>query len=199
MTKKILTILLLFVGIIAQAQVDFSIKIGLNSANQITKFECCPDINYDQRLSGIFGVAADIMLKSNFSLGVDFHYTSNGAEFYSDGGTYLDRRFQYLELPVVIKYHFLNKFNVHAGTQLGYLLRAELIIDNPGSPPNYYDSTDQINRLTLSFIGGLEYNPLKKVGVGMRYLTGISDLTKGSSTKLFLKSTYHFYLKYQIK
>ncbi len=196
MIKNILTILFLFIGIIALAQVDFSIKVGLNSTNQIVKEPSV--VNYDQRFSGIFGVAANVNIKKNVSLGIDFHYTSNGAEF-SRNGSFLDRRFQYLELPVVIKYHFLNKFNFHIGTQLGYLLRTDLLFDNPGSDPIYYETTDENYRFTLSFIGGLEYNPLKKVGVGVRYLTGISDLTKDSSTKLFLKSTYHFYLKYQIK
>ncbi|MCX6261072.1 MAG: porin family protein [Bacteroidia bacterium] len=112
-------------------------------------------------------------------------------ETYTKGKTNL----LYVNLPVVARYQTKSGFFGEAGLQPGLLLSAKDKYE--GSTDNYID---HMKRLDLGIPVGIGYEFKNKIGVGLRLIPGIRDISKDAYEKdrnliIALRGTYKFKLK----
>ena len=131
-------------------------------------------------------------LTDEVSLGAELLYSLDGGKFdlsnFGHYGTYTDR-LHYLSIPVLIKYHSSKYFNIHAGPQVGYLLKAE---EDNGM--NTVDFTSDVKSINVSLVFGAEAN-LRAFDLGIRYILGMSNINDIPDTTFEVKlNTIQVYL-----
>ncbi len=175
--KKI-TLLSLFVfGIMlsTQAQVGLGIKGGLNFANQDYESDGL-SVSPDGRTGLHFGAFLVLNLSDNIGLQPELLYSQKGIKFES-GGFNIEENFNYIDLPILLRYNINEMISLHAGPQLSFLLSAE---DQDG---NDFDDEVSGTDLALSFGGQIDL-PAGFVG-GLRYNLGLSDIYDGPEDPSF--------------
>jgi hypothetical protein len=96
----------------------------------------------------------------------------------------------YVNLPVVARYQTKSGFFGEAGLQPGLLLSAKDKYE--GSTDNYMD---HMKRLDLGIPVGIGYEFKNRIGVGLRFIPGIGDISKDAYEKdhnliIALRGTY---------
>ena len=94
------------------------IKVGANFANQKYKSDF-GNLSPDARTSLHLGVYATMMFSETFGLQPELLYNSVGSKLdFSDlGGEEVVSKFNYLAIPVMLRYNPVPIFNIHAGPQ----------------------------------------------------------------------------------
>lgn len=131
-------------------------------------------------------------LSDEVSIGTELIYSVDGGKFnlsnFGLSGTYTDR-FHYISLPFLAKYHASKYFNVNAGPQVGFLLKAE---EDNGIDKT--DFTSDVKPVNFSVVFGAEAN-LKTIDIGFRYVLGLSDINDMDDTTFEVNlSTIQVYL-----
>ena len=154
------------------AQIQFGVKAGANLASLSGKsFN-----DAKTKLDFNAGVLASIRVNS-FSIQPEVIYSGQGAKVTSFNGMEEKINMGYINVPVLLKYHFPLGLFAETGPQLGFLLSANSKI---GSTSNDYKS--YVNSTDFSWAFGVGYMiPIVKLGVDARYNLGISDAAKNSS------------------
>ena len=158
-------VVLLVVGanaINSQAQVALGIKGGVNLASQ--KVEAGGESDSNNGTSFHVGGYANFGLSDALSLQPELLYNSIDID---------DERLNYLSIPVMLQYGFLdNKFNIQAGPQLGLLLSTD---------PSAYKDEDIFKGtdFTLNLGAGANFG---KIGVTARYGIGLANIAGSDLT-----------------
>lgn len=123
MKKLILTCSILFLACCSFAQgISGGIKAGLNLADQ--KFSG-DGFSIDTKVKpGVHvGGFLTVMFSEKLGLQPEVLFSMQGAKFDSD---FLDGQtnFNYLTVPVLVRYNISEMFSLHAGPQVGFLLSA---------------------------------------------------------------------------
>jgi hypothetical protein len=177
MITGLITICMMMITL-AQAQSESS--IGLRAGVNISKQEFKQGgltVEPKSKFGLDLAVVADIPLGDVVSIGPELHWLQKGYVIEDIGGPIedLSATFNYLELPLLIKFNFgeTAKFFVMGGPSVGYLLSGK--IDNNGTEED--PDWDFINRLELgAHLGaGIGLGPIV---IDVRYLLGISNLSK---------------------
>ena len=144
-------------------EIKFGVKGGLNLA----------DLGGDSgdtdfRLGIHAGGFVSIPVLTNFRVQPEILYSQQGAQadFGSD-----EQKYDYLNIPVMVKFRLTKNFNLHAGPQLGILLSAKEEFRG--------DEEDVKDTLTSTDIGvgfGLGYETSDNVSIDVRYNLGITDI-----------------------
>ena len=91
----------------------------------------------------------------------------------------------YLNLPITVKYNFIDKFSIIGGPQIGYLVKAtQKNKSNQFEILNSSDETDIKNlyeTISYSFNLGLNYIINEEMFVDVRYNYGLSNIIHGNS------------------
>ncbi|MBA4319265.1 MAG: PorT family protein, partial [Flavobacterium sp.] len=109
---------------------------------------------------------------------------------------HVDRKINYFNVPIMIKYKFDNNIYVKAGTQLGLLGKAfdEFKNNYDGEDLEYKNNIrDQIHVIDAGLAVGMGYRLMGGNGmnIGMQYYHGLVTVMKGdSSPKLYNRSFY---------
>jgi len=160
----ILTILVMAVGTAnAQQNINIGTKIGLNSYNISND----NGTSYDSKIgmhAGIFGHIHLDGTDGHFALQPELLYSTQGAK---------NINLDYLNVPVLVQYMFDNGFRIHAGPQLGLLVRAK--DDNNSDIKDRYKSIDVGLSLGASYI-----HVPTSFGIDARYNLGLNDITENS-------------------
>ncbi len=108
----------------AQANVSFGIKGGMNIASQTVKVESFK-VKTDSRIGYHFGGFVTVMFTEKIGIQPELFFNSVGAagESIFDGEKASDR-FNYITVPLLVRYQPIKILNIHAGPQLGILLSA---------------------------------------------------------------------------
>jgi hypothetical protein len=101
-------------------------------------------------------------------------------------GGHVDRKINYFNVPIMIKYKFDNHIYVKAGTQLGLLSKAydEFKSDFEGEDLTYKNKIrDQIHVIDAGLAIGAGYRLMKGNGmnIGVNYYYGLVTVMKGDS------------------
>lgn len=146
-------------------QTRFGIKGGLNISSVVGG-----DVDNANSLIGFHvGGFAEIHVVEKFFIQPEVLFSAQGAKFDGPFGTDADVKLDYLNIPVLAKYYFIeNKFSVEAGPQLGLLLSAKADGD---------DVKDYTRSVDLGFNIGAGYNFTDNFSVGLRYTIGMSPLS----------------------
>lgn len=161
----------------AMAQPKIGIRAGVNISKQDFK-QGSLTVEPKSKFGFDLAVVSDIPLGEVVSFGPELHWMQKGYKIEDIGGPIeeLTATFNYLELPLLIKFNFgeTAKFFVMGGPSVGYLLdgRTE---DNDGNKEDL--ELDDVNRIELgAHLGaGIGVGPLV---FDIRYILGISNLAK---------------------
>jgi len=168
--KKYISILFIFGLSYSSFSQDFGLKAGLNigkeriSAAGVT-------VTSDASISFLAGVYSSFSVSDQISLAPEIIYSVDGGEFNVQGFTGKDR-LSYISVPLLIKYRPIEKFNLHAGPQLGFLINAETEING-----QTIDISEGIKSTNFSFAFGGETN-FDNLNVGIRYILGLSNISE---------------------
>lgn len=188
--KKIFLSTMMLIGAygFTQAQISGGIKGGLNFANQ----EYSSDgfsISPDSRTAFHFGAFAVINFSDNLGLQPELLYSAKGSEF-DISGTSFEQKFNYLDVPILVRYSINEMISLHAGPQISLLMSAE---DDEGT-----DISDSVTGTDfgLSFGGQVDL-PMGLVG-GLRYNLGLSNIDDSNSGGDVKNRVFQIYVGYKL-
>ena len=203
-SKSQILISLVFGDKLNSDKIEFGIDGGFNWSN-ISNLE-----NSGLNMGLHLGFYFDIKMKENLFLHTGLILKSPmGAErleSYTVGDPHLDsvlatatvtRELRYFNVPILLKYRFLNQFYVEAGPQLGLLNKAydEFNLDVSEKNDLQYKKNirDQYNRIDAGITVGLGYRLYKGNGVnlGVRYYYGMVDILKDNPGSKQLNSSIY--------
>ncbi|WP_420575349.1 porin family protein [Ekhidna sp.] len=121
------------------------------------------------KLSFMLGVYTEAKLSEQFFLSPELVYSIDGGKTEGFGDTFTDN-FSYLSVPLMLKYYATEKFNLHVGPQLGFLLTAKV-----KSSGGTADITSSLKKTNFSMAFGGEGN-LGSVNLGLRMILGLTDI-----------------------
>lgn len=166
MKKLLLFAALMCIASVGYSQVGVGLKGGLNFANQNFETDGL-DISPDGRTGFHFGAYLNISLGDKFGLQPEALFSQKGSEFEIAGFT-SESNFNYVDIPVLVRYNITDIFSLHAGPQVSVLLSAE---DEDGT-----DIEDNITGSEFALAFGAQVDlPLGLIG-GARYNLGLSDI-----------------------
>ena len=183
------------------AQAQFGVKGGLN----YTTFKVDIKQNFYPRTAYNFGIYADFELTNTFAIQPEILFSSKGADFNKSVVTNEEKFvFNYLNLPVLAKFQPTAKLGILAGPELGYLLSARAKGDGIN---NDIKERLGVRNFDLGIAIGVEYEPINRMGVGVRYSYGITPLIEvtslnnagvRSTTNDLYNRTFQLYASYRI-
>lgn len=157
---------------IARSQVKFGLKAGVNLSTQAisgmnvtSTAESKTDFNA--------GVLANVNISETFIFQPELVYSGQGSGTTNSSGK-LD--YNYLNVPVLLKFQHPTGFFIETGPQLGILLSAKFKTNNSTVDEKaYVKSTD----LAWVFGGGYKIPDLN-LGLDFRYNLGLTNIQDGS-------------------
>ncbi|NOS94292.1 MAG: PorT family protein [Cyclobacteriaceae bacterium] len=160
---------------------SFGVRGGINIAKE-TASSGSTSVSSDSRVGLMLGTYLTVMTSDKFGIQPELVYSSFGGSASISGQTVSDS-FNYLSVPVLLRYNLSENFNIHAGPQLGILLSAT---SSAGS--NSVDIKDQVNGVDFGGAFGLGAD-FGSFNAGARYYLGFSNLIKNVPQGLDLKQT----------
>jgi hypothetical protein len=153
----------------------FGIKGGLNIAN-VRGDNTNTLVNRENLKDFMTGIYAQFAFNSAFSIQPEFLYSRKGYQADPAGTADLLRknRLDYLQVPVLFVYNFLDNVSVHVGPQVALLINAK------NSTQDRSINAAGFHSLDYGAVGGLE----ARVGparVGARYDLGLAKIRLNSS------------------
>lgn len=174
---------------------SFGQRMGLKAGVNIGKQKISAgsgSLTSDKTVLYMGGFFISGKLSDELSLGGEFIYSVDGGKYNLSafGSTGLiTQRFHYLSIPVIVKYHASEYFNLNAGLQAGYLFKAE--VDNGITKEDFIDDVKRIN---MSGVLGAELN-LQAFDLGFRYILGLSNINDTADDSFEIKlNTIQIYL-----
>ncbi len=171
--KNIIFLIILISSYHINAQTYFGFKVGANATNFYGDIE-----NNNIKLSFHAGVVAEIQLSDAFSVQPELLFSAQGYQNKED--KYLKYHYNYLNLPIMVKYFINNNITLDFGPQIGYLLSAETsdglyIFENIKENSNSFDYGINLGA-SYEFDDGLNIN--------VRYNYSLSNINKGNDIKV---------------
>ena len=164
MKKALLTLFIFssFLSISQAQKATLGVKAGLNYANisggDISETD--PAFKYH------VGAILSIGFTDFFSLQPEFIFSAKGFE--SDN---FDVNMDYLDMPILLKLKFGDKFSLHAGPQLSYLLSSSTDTDI-----NVVEFEDRIKDFDLGAAAGIELELISGFSLGARYSFSVESI-----------------------
>ena len=172
--KKVLftaVVVLLGLGNVSAQSSNFGITAGFHSLSLKMDYLSMTESESGQ---GFFvGVTSDFSLSDKFSLQPQLQFATS-----SQDGDSLEQ----LILPIMLKYHVTEKFNLQAGPQLDYLL----------------DDSDDLNAIGFGLGFGAGFDFSEKIFISTRYALGLSNRSEEAFSEISLKfNTFQIGLGYR--
>jgi hypothetical protein len=186
MKKIFLLLSLAFFPFFAGAQVRFGVKAGYNSSTLI--YSGTLSLDGEKPKSGFnTGLYASIPFSKSFSLEPECIYSQQGTSFQNDTahGTL---NYDYINIPVLIRYRLAMGLFFETGLQVGILLSA-----NEKSNGNSTDIMYKTYSPDYSWPMGLGYEmPNKHFGIDLRYNLGLINILRSGSDANVKNSVFQF-------
>lgn len=179
--KKLIFSLLFLSGIIAEQNVSAQLFeagpiIGFNGT------QIAGDQFQGFRKVGLHaGVGADVNIAEKFSVGLELLYSQRGSRFVpsaldSDDDDQEEYFMDYLEIPLIVKYHDIKGMDFGAGLSFGRSMRNVY-------KRNGFDESDEIfgvpnvdNNIDISAFGDATYNINRTFRVGFRWAFSVPNV-----------------------
>lgn len=195
MRKLFLSVALLATLAVSQAQeknesVKFGAKAGLNLSSVSVESTFNSDIN---ALTGLYaGGFVSIPVASKFTFQPELLYSMQGfKEYLNERGSIYDAKVKlnYISVPLVFQYQFIDKFYVEAGPQLDVLMSAKASQTVTYSSSNSTITRDNIDvkEFYKSFVMGVDlgagYHITDNLFANVRYHLGASNSSDTDGVK----------------
>jgi opacity protein-like surface antigen len=183
--KKIITYtfftIFVFTNCISQ-NINYGVKAGVNISSFVGR-----SIFNKSLIGPQLGGFAEITFNDKLSVQPELLLSYQGAEAEYDKQNRFKISINYVNLPITVKYNFIDKFSIFAGPQIGYLVKATVKnkSNNKFEILNNSDETnikDLYETIGYSFNLGLNYNISEEIFADVRYNYGLSNITKGNSS-----------------
>ena len=164
-------LLLLMTPSVAQAQIKFGIRAGLNATN--ISFEKMP--NRSERYGYHIGIFSDVTVKPDYmSLQPELSFSIKGAGFEPPSGKQtLNMNYLDFFLPVAFK---MSLFDIQVGPFASYLIsKPDYTIFNENKV-----IIDAFKKVDIGLTAGLSVN-INRLMIGARYNQGFVDVAKDNS------------------
>lgn len=167
MKKLVLTLTVIaLAGASAFAQLSIGLKAGVNFANQkysVEGYSISPEA-----LTGFHvGAYLNIAASENISIQPELLYNSVGAKINDDVDGDYNMNFNYISVPVLLKYSPVPIFNVQVGPQFGFLMSAKADDE---------DIKDSYKGLDLGAAIGAGVDLPMGLNFTARYVLGLSNI-----------------------
>jgi hypothetical protein len=170
----------------AMAQFSLGLKAGLNVANQtysMSGISISPS-----SLTGFHGGLWANFKFGKFGLQPEAYYSTQGSSL-SSGGVTSTNKFNYINIPILLRYNITNFLNLHAGPQFGLLASAK---------SDGLDVKSQVKSLDFSAAVGAGFDlPFGLMG-GLRYCAGLTNIDKTNSGTSVKNSIFQIYVGYRL-
>lgn len=194
MRKLVLLLLFFSCRFIGNSQIRFGVKGGIN----LTDFSYSNiyyGSSYESKTNFNLGIMLSVPLSPVFYLQPEMVYSGQGA-IYNDAlnNVTLRYNYDYLNLPMLIKYQSAAGFFIETGPQIGLLLSAADTKTN-------LDQLSNSNTIEFAWATGLGYQIQKvHLGIDVRYNIGISSVnTTYTLSGPMHNSVYQFGIFYFFK
>ena len=167
MKKLALVFLAGFSFATSNAQFQFGVKAGANFSTFTGD-----NVEGAKTLVGFNGgVYAKLPVTHTISVQPELVYSGQGAKG-DEVGTSFSEHANYLNIPVLLKYHNFTGFFIETGPQLGFLMSAKI---KEGG--NSVDAKSAFNSSDFSWVFGVGYKiPTTQLAIDFRYNLGISNI-----------------------
>lgn len=185
--KHVISILLLiFCGNTLQAQNNGGLKLGLNLANISAEYNGEKE-NSDMFTGILVGGYLNYSISDKLVFQPELLYSKLGgkqSEYDPDLQMNVNVvfKFDYISLPLNLKYKVTDDFSLLAGAQVGLLVGAKTGIDFFGTSFSV-DSKDQFKSLDFGLNVGASYS-IKKFTLDARYTLGLSNIADFEETDI---------------
>ncbi|TDE18121.1 porin family protein [Dyadobacter psychrotolerans] len=162
MKKLLFVVTMCLVGTYSFGQTfSFGPKAGINVSNYSGG-----DINSDAKVGYHLGGMLNFGFCKIFCIQPEVLFSTQGAKV-ENAGSKKDFKINYLNIPIMVKFRIANRFYIEAGPQTGFRLSENI----PDQTINSFAT-----KLDLSAGAGLGYQSDAGIGVGLRYLAGLSKV-----------------------
>jgi hypothetical protein len=172
--KKITTIFMCLVffgaGVYAQG-ISVGVKGGLNLANQTYSgngYTSSPSFRPTIHVGGY----ATLMFSEHLGLQPELLYSGQGAK--SGSAAY---KFNYIAIPVLVRYNVNKLLSFHAGPQISLLASAKF--DNGATTVDY---KDRVKSSDVSAAAGVTVDLPIKLNFTFRFIKGLTDISESVSS-----------------
>jgi hypothetical protein len=191
--KKILVIIVSLVTVSSvSAQIRFGIGGGVNFANQVLK-PTPPPGSFTTLTNFNAGIFAAIPIMKNLTIEPGIMYSGEGSRQPEEDGDTVKTHFNYINVPVLLKYTSSIGVFAEIGPQIGFVVSAKEDDVTNGSTSDikpYYNTTD------FSAVFGLGYISHFNLGVDFRYNLGFLNLIKDAGQYQLKNSVFQIDLFY---
>jgi len=179
--KKFLLVITLCASFLSNAQSskrEEGIKIGIKAGINMSTFN--GDIAEDSSMrNGLhFGLVSEIILSDQFSFQPELLFSAQGYKNDTAGASSKER-FNYINVPLMVKYYAYDKLSVEFGPQVGFLINADSR-SNAGNT----DIDDQ-NIVDFGMNLGLGYELKNGIFFQGRYNLGITNVNGAQNNDQF--------------
>ena len=162
--------------------VRFGIKAGVNIAKMKTGDN--PDVSTNTKTSMGGGLLVNLPVGAGgFAVQPEILYNGMGGKFTETltlGGTESSEAdLHYLSLPIMFQWKATNGFFLELGPQASYLLKATQEVNSTEE-----DVKDQLDKFDIAAAGGVGFMSRIGLGIGARYIYGLSDVREDNGTNL---------------
>jgi hypothetical protein len=185
--KKVLfiaVVALLGLGNVNAQEVKFGTKVGLNLSNFTGDLD-----DLDSKIGLNLGAFAEISLSDKFIFQPELLFSSQGAKSEeSDNNFSIEQtlKFNYLNMPLMIKFAASDKFALEFGPQLGFLLSAKSKFEETFDGESISEEEDIkefFKSIDFGLNFGASFDVAENIMIGARYNLGLSDITDGEDSE----------------
>jgi opacity protein-like surface antigen len=179
--KKVLfiaVVVLLGLGNVNAQEVKFGTKVGLNLSNFTGDLD-----DSDSKIGFNIGAFAEISLSDKFIFQPELLFSSQGAKFEESDNNFSSEetlKFNYLNMPLMIKFAASDKFALEFGPQLGFLLSAKSKFEQTFDGETFseeVDIKDSVKSIDFGLNFGASFDVSENIMIGARYNLGLLDIT----------------------
>ena len=168
----------LFTCAISAQQVNFGAKAGVNFAS--IGGDDTEDV--EGKTGFHLGLVSEILFSEKFAFQPEVLYSSQGAEGeYSEDGLNVKAKLNldYINIPLLAKYYVTPGLNLHAGPQLGFVVKAEEEYEasfGGESESETMDIKDEVKGMDFGLAVGLGYKLNMGLFFDARYNLGLTNI-----------------------
>jgi Outer membrane protein beta-barrel domain len=170
----------------------FGFKAGVNVSTFRTAVDYS-DFDRNLKLGQVFGAFVQIpVCSSRFTIQPEFLYSQMGAKGTSTAFGEATFRYNYFSMPVLVKYKVAKTFNVFAGVEADFLVRARLKQLYKTSTITY-----DIKDFDFAYTAGVGASA-KQWTFDLRYIHGSQDVSPVADETTFFNQAVQFTLGYKL-
>lgn len=177
-----------------QPKFGAGVKAGINYATQFTESNAS-GVKFQSIIGIHAGAYVNYFLLDYVAVQAELLFSDKGSKWQN---AFYDARYDltYIDLPLLIKFQPVPLFNIHAGTQLSYLLMASQKDYGTGQKTNvrgnYY-------KFDPAVVVGVEANLPNRINLTVRYILGLTTATTGAPyTEIWKNKSFQVSLGYRI-